>query len=63
MRKWTLEKAIKVVGSCKDVTIDGALILAKEGLTGLTACSALSYLTKVHKYLYISKKHGRYCKV
>jgi hypothetical protein len=51
-KEWSLTKALQAIENCKGVEINGKTIIAKEGLQGLKACSALSYLTKVWNYRY-----------
>jgi hypothetical protein len=44
MRKWTESQAISTVNS-NGAEVRGKVILAKSGLKGLKACSALDFLT------------------
>ena len=55
-RQWTIANAENTVLNCKGVELNGKTIIAKEGLSGLKACSALSYLTKVWNYRYRNLK-------
>jgi hypothetical protein len=55
-RQWTLSGALKTIENCKGVELNGKKIITKEGLQGLKACSALSYLTKVWNYRYANLK-------
>jgi hypothetical protein len=47
MKKWTETKARKVVGTDK---ITDKHVVVRGGLSGLTACSALDFLTNHCKY-------------
>jgi hypothetical protein len=49
---WTEAKALKALGL--NVTVEGKVIKAKEGLFGLTACGACDFLVNHCKYTYVN---------
>ena len=55
-RQWTMTSAESTVLNCKGIELNGKTIIAKEGLQGLKACSALSYLAKIRNYRYRNLK-------